>query len=223
MLDETRLTRGSALKLSAMTAIGTAMSAAGGMVTATVATAQKKYGEAPSLAAQVASGALPSVDKRLPENPYTVPHKWLAVGKYGGTLQMGCDNNEWGTAGFMHELQYGHSPLRYLRDGLEIGPGLAEKWEQNADASEYVFTLRKGLKWSDGSPVSTADVSFWFDDIQQNKDIRPAPNDLIRQKVGAEYKVASLTVVDDITFKVTYAAPNPLLPISIAKLSARST
>ena len=119
MLDETRLTRGSALKLSAMTAIGTAMSAAGGMVTATVATAQKKYGEAPSLAAQVASGALPSVDKRLPENPYTVPHKWLAVGKYGGTLQMGCDNNEWGTAGFMHELQYGHSPLRYLRDGLE--------------------------------------------------------------------------------------------------------
>ena len=32
MLDETRLTRGSALKLSAMTAIGTAMSAAGGMV-----------------------------------------------------------------------------------------------------------------------------------------------------------------------------------------------
>ena len=96
MLDETRITRSGALKLSAMTAVGTAVAAVAG-TGVSIAGAQKTYGEAPSLAAQVASGALPSVDKRLPDSPYVVPHKWLTVGKYGGTLNMGCDNNEWGT------------------------------------------------------------------------------------------------------------------------------
>ena len=207
MLDETRLTRGSALKLSAMTAIGTAMSAAGGMVTATVATAQKKYGEAPSLAAQVASGALPSVDKRLPENPYTVPHKWLAVGKYGGTLQMGCDNNEWGTAGFMHELQYGHSPLRYLRDGLEIGPGLAEKWEQNADASEWILYFRKGLRWSDGHPWTVADILFWWEDQVKVEELKEYPPDEARSGKGT---LMNMTKIDDYTIKMSFDAPAPL-------------
>jgi peptide/nickel transport system substrate-binding protein len=207
MLNETRLTRGSALKLSAMTAIGTAMSAAGGMVAATVATAQKKYGEAPSLAAQVASGALPSVDKRLPENPYTVPHKWLAVGKYGGTLQMGCDNNEWGTAGFMHELQYGHSPLRYLRDGLEIGPGLAEKWEQNADASEWVLYFRKGLRWSDGQPWTVADVLFWWEDQVKVEELKEYPPDEARSGKGT---LMTMTKIDDYTIKMSFDAPAPL-------------
>jgi len=33
-------------------------------------------------------------------------------------------------------------------------PGAAEKWEYNKDATEITFTLRKGLKYSDGSLVN---------------------------------------------------------------------
>src|SRR3954464_7343082 len=33
---------------------------------------------------------------------------------------------------------------------LEILPGLAEKWEQK-DPKTWVFHLRKGVKWQDGS------------------------------------------------------------------------
>ena len=206
MLDETRITRSGALKLSAMTAVGTAVAAVAG-TGVSIAGAQKTYGEAPSLAAQVASGGLPSVDKRLPENPYVVPHKWLTVGKYGGTLNMGCDNNEWGTAGFMAELQYGHSPLRYLRDGLEIGPGLAEKWESNAEASEWTLYFRKGLKWSDGHPWSVDDILFWWEDQVKVEELKEYPPDEARSGKGT---LMTMTKLDATTLKLTYDAPTPL-------------
>ena len=206
MLDETRITRSGALKLSAMTAVGTAVAAVAG-TGVSIAGAQKTYGEAPSLAAQVASGALPSVDKRLPDSPYVVPHKWLTVGKYGGTLNMGCDNNEWGTSGFMAELQYGHSPLRYLRDGLEIGPGLAEKWESNADASEWTLYFRKGLKWSDGHPWSVDDILFWWEDQVKVEELKEYPPDEARSGKGT---LMTMTKIDATTLKLTYDAPTPL-------------
>ncbi len=41
--------------------------------------------------------------------------------------------------------------LTTLNDKLETIPGAAEKWEYNADATELTFTLRDGLKYSDGS------------------------------------------------------------------------
>ena len=36
----------------------------------------------------------------------------------------------------------------------------AEKWEVSPDGRKYVFTLRPGLKWSNGEPVTAADFEF---------------------------------------------------------------
>jgi oligopeptide transport system substrate-binding protein len=44
--------------------------------------------------------------------------------------------------------------LTRLNEKLETVPGAAEKWEYNADATELTFTLRKGLKYSDGTPLN---------------------------------------------------------------------
>ncbi len=41
--------------------------------------------------------------------------------------------------------------LTKLNEKLETVPGAAEKWEYNADATELTFTLREGLKYSDGT------------------------------------------------------------------------
>ena len=46
-----------------------------------------KYNEAPDLAAQVAAGTLPPVEKRLPDQPVVTTADYAVVGKYGGTLQ----------------------------------------------------------------------------------------------------------------------------------------
>lgn len=44
-----------------------------------------------------------------------------------------------------------------IGDDGQLVPGLAESWEQ-ADATTYVFKLRKGVTFSDGSPLTLDDV-----------------------------------------------------------------
>ncbi len=43
-------------------------------------------------------------------------------------------------------------------NATDIAPGLAEKWTPNADNSVWVFNLRKGVKWQDGSDFTADDV-----------------------------------------------------------------
>ena len=41
-----------------------------------------------------------------------------------------------------------------------IVPSLAERWEISDDGLHYVFHLREGLEWSDGTPLTAHDVEF---------------------------------------------------------------
>ncbi|RVU22904.1 ABC transporter substrate-binding protein [Streptomyces antnestii] len=50
-----------------------------------------------------------------------------------------------------------HSPA----DGKDT-PWLATKWEQAKDGRSITFTLRDGVKWSDGKPLTAADVVYTF-------------------------------------------------------------
>jgi peptide/nickel transport system substrate-binding protein len=54
-----------------------------------------------------------------------------------------------------------NSPLvRINRASFELEPWLAEKWESSADGREHTLHLREGLRWSDGQPLTSADVLF---------------------------------------------------------------
>ncbi len=44
-------------------------------------------------------------------------------------------------------------------DETRIHPGMAERWEHNADASVWTFHLREA-QWSDGRPVTAADFAY---------------------------------------------------------------
>ncbi len=184
-----------------------ATSAAIGQATA-VAAQTTKYKEAPMLASMVQAGKIPPVDKRLPDNPYVVPHPWLTTGKYGGMLQLICsDKTDKGTTQYVQESMYGHSLLRWLKDGLEIGPGLVESFENNADLSEFTLHFRKGLKWSDGQPWSVDDILFWWEDEVQTPELKELPPDEARSGKGTLF---TMTKIDDNTLKLTYDAPTPL-------------
>jgi peptide/nickel transport system substrate-binding protein len=50
------------------------------------------------------------------------------------------------------------SLLAYKVGGVETEPSLAEKFEPNADLTEWTFHLRKGVKFSDGSDLTANDV-----------------------------------------------------------------
>jgi len=51
-------------------------------------------------------------------------------------------------------LEMFYEGLTRLNAKLETVPGAAEKWEYNADATELTFTIRKDLKYSDGSVLN---------------------------------------------------------------------
>lgn len=175
-----------------------------------------QFKQAPSLDAKVADGSLPPVDQRLPTNPYTPPHVWLTPGKYGGTLNKAYADN-WGITGYIHESMYGSSFLRWLKDGLAIGPGLAESWEANADASKWTLKLREGVKWSDGEPFTTQDIMYWWEytvggngkESEYPSGLKPinAPPDEGRSGKGT---LMTINVVDDYTFEMVFDAPAPL-------------
>ncbi len=153
-------------------------------------------------------GSLPAIEERLPENPYVVPHKWIQPGKYGGTLNM----QVFTTTGAIkadsdRNFFYGHSPLRWLNDGKDVGPGLVESWESNADASEWTFRFRKGLKWSDGEPFTVDDILFWWNEFILEQKMAQTPPDEARSGKGT---LAEFKKVDDSTLTMTFDAPAPL-------------
>ncbi|MGB9887817.1 MAG: ABC transporter substrate-binding protein [Moorellales bacterium] len=61
---------------------------------------------------------------------------------------------------------YVHLSLIYdtliWKDDKGVIPWLAEKWEPDARATTWTFTLRPGLKWQDGRPLTARDVAFTF-------------------------------------------------------------
>jgi ABC-type transport system substrate-binding protein len=169
-----------------------------------------KLKEAPSLADLVKAGDLPPVAERLPEHPYVLPHRWATTGKYGGSMRLVSESTDgWD----MKEYMYGHSPLRWLNDGLDLGPGLAESWESNEDASEWTFHFRAGLKWSDGEPWTTEDIMFWWEDMVINEEYAEGIPDEARSGKGT---IAKLTAPDDVTLVMTFDAPAPMVPDMIA-------
>lgn len=54
--------------------------------------------------------------------------------------------------------QMAESLLAYKIGGTEVVPSLAEKFTTNADLTEWTFTLRKGVKFHDGSDLDAEDV-----------------------------------------------------------------
>ncbi|MER3404316.1 MAG: ABC transporter substrate-binding protein, partial [Chloroflexota bacterium] len=212
METEPRMNRAEFLRLSTAAAVGSMVAGAGLAASSSPAeaapAAQRTYGEAPVLAERVHRGELPPVEQRLPETPYVVPHAWLTPGKYGGWMQWACTSaDDWGTTHFIQESMYGHSPLRWLKDGLEIGPGLAERWETNADTSIWTFYFRKGLKWSDGQPWTVDDILFWWEDEVQIPDLNELPPDEARSGKGT---LMQMRKIDDYTLQLIFDAPAPL-------------
>jgi peptide/nickel transport system substrate-binding protein len=127
------------------------------------------FQEAPMLAEMVKAGTLPPVEERLPVKPTVV--NAMEVGSYGGTWRRVYNGpgDRWGPTKLMEERVLKWAPNA---DGTaELVPGYIESYSVNDNSTEFTFTLLEGLKWSDGHPVTTEDVAFWYNDVFLNKDL----------------------------------------------------
>ncbi|TPI12471.1 ABC transporter substrate-binding protein [Mesorhizobium sp. B4-1-3] len=58
------------------------------------------------------------------------------------------------------ELQVYDQLVRPSKDGSKLEPAIAESWTISPDGKEFTFKLRPEAKFSDGQPVTAADVAF---------------------------------------------------------------
>lgn len=100
-----------------------------------------------------------------------------------------------------------------MSDGLIPTPDLAETVTGSDDGTVYTFTLREGLAFTDGTPLTSADVIFTLE-----RAINPQTGSIWKGRLagvvgaaeydGASGEVAGLKAVDERTVEITLAAPD---------------
>ena len=152
---------------------------------------------------------LPPLAERLPEEPLVVV-PYDSIGIYGGTLDVLSNSTESGTTDV---LSIRHVNLvRYSDDLQTIVPNVAKGWEWNEDFTRLTFHLREGHKWSDGAPLTSADVKFWYDNLALDTNVRAKPKDYVL--VAGERMTVETPDPLAVVFKLP--APKPGLLIHFA-------
>ena len=111
---------------------------------------------APWMAAAIAAAALPtaSVQAKTPSDAFVVASNLSQM----ITLDPAAINESF-TAGLMRNVcdaLIGIDP----DDPTKLVPGLAESWKVAPDASTYTLTIRQGLKFPSGNPVTAEDIAW---------------------------------------------------------------
>lgn len=89
-----------------------------------------------------------------------VPKQELVVGISTDVDNWYLDQFPYGDARFVWSQVY--ETLVRLDTDLKIQPGLAESWETPDDGKTWIFHLRKGIKFHDGTPFNATAVVFSY-------------------------------------------------------------
>ncbi len=152
-----------------------------------------------------------------------------AVGEARVRPEVGTENQERGAGGDLNIIQWQAATLlsphvatgvkdilgcvivlepliHYLSDASMV-PNLLTKMPSQADGdlaedlTSVTLTLMEGVTWSDGEPFTANDVGFTIDWVQNP--------DNASVNIGVYEPIESYEVVDDLTIKVNFNAPNP--------------
>ncbi len=168
------------------------------------------FGESPDLAQAVSEGKLQPVEQRLPANPQIV-QPVVRIGKYGGTLRLAVLG--WNDLAWVERTMGNQSLVRWDPQWTQIIPNLAQSWTVNSNATEYVFHLRRGTRWSDGEPFTADDIVFWYEELFSTGIARPTVPCFF-----ADGKPLRVEKRDDFTVVFRFDSPNGILLYGLASM-----
>lgn len=125
--------------------------------------------------------------------------KLLVVGHAESTDSLDPGRGYTQTTGIVNQVTYDTLVTFPSDSAASIEPRLAESWSVSEDGMVYTFTLREGVVFANGDPLTAADVVF---SINRLKNIKGNPSSLTAN-------IASAEAVDDRTVAITVVAPSP--------------
>lgn len=94
-----------------------------------------------------------------------------------------------------------------------VTPLLAQDWSESPDGTSYTFRLRKGVTFSDGSPLTAEAVKFSFERAK-------AADSKNKAKKAVFDNISLITVVDPLTVILTLNRADPTLPFRLGENTA---
>ncbi|MBK8028235.1 MAG: hypothetical protein IPK17_01745 [Chloroflexi bacterium] len=119
---------------------------------------------------------------------------------------MSSDTASQRVIGFMFPSFIGADPAAAVLAPAQPN-SLAESWEISEDGLTYTFTLRQDMTWSDGTPITSADILYSWEAIKAGAEgLIDVPGSYIIDPTGAT-GVLDVQAPDDYTVVVTMASP----------------
>ena len=146
----------------------------------------------------------------------------------GGTLKvlLGCNDSLDPAVGDCHEIyDEVYARLMAITDdpGAPVIPDLAESYSVSADGKTYTFTLRRGLMFSDGTPLTAQDFKWSWERALKPDTGSTEVLDVLGAIVGAADVAAEIsddlhgvTAADERTLIVELYDPSPLFLFQVA-------
>jgi peptide/nickel transport system substrate-binding protein len=97
---------------------------------------------------------------------------------------------------------------RYRPGDLQAVGDLAASWQALEDGKVWVFKLKRGVRWHDGTPFTAGDVKFTLESIA-NPQVKAQFRSVLRG-------LRSVDAIDDYTVRLEFADPYASLPIALA-------
>lgn len=155
--------------------------------------------DSPLLAAAVQKGELPPIAERIPSEPRVVNVK--TPGQHGGTLRIVFGRSK--DTRIM--VVYGYARLVTYDADFNIQPDILARVDDELGRS-FTLHLRKGHRWSDGTPFTAEDFRYWWEDIANHPMLSPLgpPKQLIVAGERAKFEI-----IDEHTVRYSWSSPNP--------------
>ncbi len=162
--------------------------------------APSKFSENPKFAELVKQGKLPPVEDRLPEE-FKVVSPPDGIGDYGGTRRVTWSGGPSAWSSWYYWDKKNSNEVEHLP---HVG-----FFEISEDGRTYTFRNRKGLKWSDGEPMTIEDVRFAWEDVNLNTTLHETPQTQWLDSVTGN--IVKFAVVDDLHWSLTFDSPDFIL------------